>query len=368
MSSMAQPAWQKVSNRMTILRLSLGLLLILSLNLPGATAQKPYGDAVVAKADQILKEIELRRSGKVIQMTGNATITRALSSLTKEKRELRKLRDEWQQVVDQLTFVRNEIERLNVQYGELNLQLARVVNNTTANNQLVALINATSAKMKTLAAQRERLKGTIAEKRGDVNTAEVNYTETVLAIRDDFSSTREQLVASLEDDEVQIALQVMHRNFETPQVVTADLILASLDKRIGKIESEIFQEAVPLQARGGSLFADVVVGNKKTKMVVDSGATMISLPMRVAGELGVKIPADARELQLVLADGRSIPAHAVTLPRVRVGRFEVENVDAAVLAAVADDAEPLLGMSFLGNFKFELDAGEKTLKLLSVED
>lgn len=333
-----------------------------------ATAQKPYSDQVVAKAERILQETDLRRTGKVIQMTGNSDISRALSGLSKEKRELRKLRDEWQQMVDQLAVIRKEIERLNVQYGELNLQLARIVNNPTANNQLVGLINATSAKMKTLASQRERLKATISDKRGDVNAVEVKYADTVLAIREDFSDTRERLVQSLQDDQVQIALKVMHRNFETPENVTADMILLSLDKRIERIEGEIFRDSIPLESLGGSLFVDVVIGSKTTRMVVDSGATMIAMPIGLASKLGIEVPLDARELKMVLADGRSISARAVTLPRVRVGRFEVENVEAAILDSVANDAEPLLGMSFLGNFKFELDAGEKELKLLSVEE
>jgi len=115
-----------------------------------------------------------------------------------------------------------------------------------------------------------------------------------------------------------------------------------------------------------SMYVDVVVGRKSTRMVVDSGATMICLPQKTAAELEVVVPSDARELQLVLADGRSISARGVTLPRVRVGEFEAENVDAAVLDASATDAEPLLGMSFLGNFKFELDPAEKSLKLLRV--
>ncbi len=333
-----------------------------------ATAQQPYSDEVVAKADAILQDIGLRRSGKVLQMTGNAEIARALNGLTKEKREWRRLRDEWQQVVDQLAAVRTELERLNLQYGDLNLQLARGTPNTTANNQLVALINATSAKMKALVTQREQLKQTASEKRAIVNDAELKYADTVLAIRQEYSATREQLEAALKNDQVQIALQVMHRNFETPQSVTADSILSSLDKRIERVEGEVFRETIPLEARGGSLYVDVVVGTKSTRMVVDSGATMISLPMRVAGELGIDVPLEARELKMVLADGRTIGARAVTLPRVRVGRFEIENVDAAVLDAVANDAEPLLGMSFLGNFKFELDAGDKSLKLLTVEE
>ena len=102
-------------------------------------------------------------------------------------------------------------------------------------------------------------------------------------------------------------------------------------------------------------------------MVVDSGAAMVALPSATATELGIKVPLDARVIKLMLADGRTISAHGVTLPRVRIGEFEAENVEAAVLDDVSIQAEPLLGMSFLGNFKFEVDSAGKTLKLLRVK-
>lgn len=68
----------------------------------------------------------------------------------------------------------------------------------------------------------------------------------------------------------------------------------------------------------------------------------------------------------LFADGREIPGRAVTLAQVSVGQFEAEKVEPAVLDAVAINAEPLLGISFLGNFKFEIDTADKSLKLLRV--
>jgi len=205
MNRIASPRLRKDSLRPATTATVAVLAFSLSLHAGLATAQKPYSEAVVTKAEGILQDVDLRRSGKVIQMTGNADISRALTGLTKNKRELRKLKQDWQQVVDQLNAVRSELQRLNNQYGELNLQLARVANNPTANNQLVGLINATTAKMKTMVTQRERLKEIMAEKRSVLNDAEVEYADTVLAIREDFSATREKLAASLKDDQVQIA-------------------------------------------------------------------------------------------------------------------------------------------------------------------
>jgi len=54
------------------------------------------------------------------------------------------------------------------------------------------------------------------------------------------------------------------------------------------------------------------------------------------------------------------------LTSVRVGKFTVENVECAVLGPAATMAEPLLGMSFLENFKFEIDAAAKKLNMVKV--
>ena len=67
-----------------------------------------------------------------------------------------------------------------------------------------------------------------------------------------------------------------------------------------------------------------------------------------------------------LADGREIEGRLMKLTSVRVGKFTVENVECAVLAPEATMAEPLLGMSFLENFKFEIDAAAKKLNMIKV--
>jgi clan AA aspartic protease (TIGR02281 family) len=327
-----------------------------------------YSPEVVAQAEEILKDVKLRRSGKTIQSSGTSDVSRGITGLAREKRKLRLVRQEWQEVVDRLDAIRRELERLNVQVGELNLQMARVApGDKLGNNRVAGLINATNAQTKATMTQREKTKQLLASKREPLDDAESEYAETVLAIRGDFKAVRDKLAKALADDKVKIAVRVMHANFDTPEKPNADKILAALDKRIQRIEREIFSGSIRLEAERGSLFVDVVVGKKTVRMVVDSGASLVTLPIRTATELGVTVPVDARQLKMVLADGRAIPARAVTLPRVRVGEFEAVNVEAAVLDASASNAEPLLGMSFLRNFKAELDPAGKTLKLLRVD-
>lgn len=329
---------------------------------------KKYSDDVVTKADAILDGVGLRRSGKTIASTQTADLSRALTSLTKDRRELKLVHQAWKQVHDSIDSIRDELEQRNIQDGQLSLRLAAVAGDVTANNQTVGLINANRAAMRALVSQRDKLKDELSEKRAALNKAESDYAAKVLAIRRDYRTLQATAQAALETEPVKIALRVMAANFETPLELGAETILASLDKRIKKIEQEIFSESIPLEVvGGGSLYVSVAVGNKTTRMVVDSGATLVSLPASTAKELGIVVPVDAPEMSLVMADGRTIPARAVRLDRVRVGEFEATGVTAAVLDESAAGAEPLLGMSYLGNFKFEIDTSQKTLKMLRVD-
>jgi aspartyl protease family protein len=129
----------------------------------------------------------------------------------------------------------------------------------------------------------------------------------------------------------------------------------------------VFAESIPLRSEGGTMYASVVIDGKHThEMVVDSGASIISLPAKLAGQCGIHVTSADPTIVLELADGRRIPGKLVKIKSVRVGRFTVENVECAVLGAEASNAEPLLGMSFLENFKFEIDAQGKTMTLVEV--
>ncbi|MGB1814195.1 MAG: retropepsin-like aspartic protease family protein [Rubripirellula sp.] len=326
-----------------------------------------YSPEVVAKAEKILEEHSLRRGGKQIQATGTTVVTRGISALSREKRELRLMQKDWDASGLRLKVLRQQLQQLKQQRAELSLQLARVAGDTTANNRIVGLLNVNNNQMEQVVAEREKTKEQMTAKRAVLSEAESKYAEKILAIRKQFTLLESAVQEALVDDQVAIALRVMHANFETPATLTADQILAALDKRVERVEQEVFSENIPLQVENRSMYVNVVVGNKTTRMVVDSGASLICLPARIATELGIAIPANAPKMELVVANGDRIGARGVILPRVRIGEFEVENVDAAVLDVAADAAEPLLGMSFLDHFKFEINAADRTLKMLRVK-
>ena len=113
---------------------------------------------------------------------------------------------------------------------------------------------------------------------------------------------------------------------------------------------------------------EVTFNGKHTKeLAIDSGSSVISLPFKMASEMGLEPPGSAETVVLVLADGREVEAKRITIPTLRVGKFTVENVDAAVMPAELVRAAPILGMSFLRNFKFDINSETGKLTLTRVE-
>ena len=328
---------------------------------------KEYSPRVVEKAEAILEENGLKRSGKRIQSTNSTDLFRAITKLSKQKRELKMVRKEWE-AADQLIHQnRRQIREMTILDGNLNLEMVRVAGRDVgSSNRLVGLINANRAKLKLVREQGDQRKKHADGKRSELSDAEAHYAEKVIELRSLFQKNLDEVGQTLTKSDVQTAIGVMARNFEVPKEQTAYQVLLTLDKKIKKIEEAIFREAIPMRVEQGSLYVEVVIGNKVVPMVVDSGATLISLPAKTAADLGILVPSDAPRIRLVMANGDSIGGRRVTLKRVRVGNFEATDVEAAVLERSAINAEPLLGMSYLSNFKFEIDASARQLKMLRI--
>lgn len=102
-------------------------------------------------------------------------------------------------------------------------------------------------------------------------------------------------------------------------------------------------------------------------MIVDSAASSISVSHDFAKKLGIEIKDSDEDAIVTLADGSQIPAKIVYLDSVRVGKFTAENVECCVMHPRAVNAPALLGMSFLDQFKFEIDSEKMELKMLKVD-
>jgi len=102
-------------------------------------------------------------------------------------------------------------------------------------------------------------------------------------------------------------------------------------------------------------------------MVLDSGASLVSLPHEIAEGLGLIPSNDTPVIQLQLADGKIVEAWLMEIKTMQLGPFKVEKVECAVLPKELVAAEPLLGATFLKHFVYKLDLQNKKIDMSRVK-
>jgi aspartyl protease family protein len=260
-----------------------------------------------------------------------------------------------------------EFRVADAQNAQWNLQLAQPGIDVRTNNRIVGLINANQTRLRQLNDLQDSLRMTIQQRRKELADAEASYAEVVLAARQDLKRLRETLQPLIDHPQLAIALKVHATNHQTPPTVDLESLLGTVDRKLSQIEAEIFRETIPLEVSSvGALSVNVGINDQNIPMLLDGGAALTVLPADLARRLGVTVPADASPVRLVLADGKTLMARSAVIPTVRVGGFQAEKVAAAVLDPGSAITHPLLGMSFLGKFKFEIDSAAKELRLLRV--
>ncbi len=116
---------------------------------------------------------------------------------------------------------------------------------------------------------------------------------------------------------------------------------------------------VILSADGrGQFLAEASVNGSAMRFMVDTGATMVSIPGNDARRLGIDF-AKGQKGVAQTANGPA-PAYRIKLDSVKVGEIELLNVDAIVLDG-GGLTQPLLGMSFLNRVEMRRDGDRMTL-------
>lgn len=140
--------------------------------------------------------------------------------------------------------------------------------------------------------------------------------------------------------------------------------LERLAQEVAKLSGELTRAVVPTRKRAGGLQVTTVLNGKvQGRLLLDTGASFVSISADLAARLGVntnELPVKA----MTVADGRQVDGRALTLKSVRVGDACARNVPAVVLPGRSDAAfDGLLGMSFLRNFAINIDGATGNLIL-----
>lgn len=107
--------------------------------------------------------------------------------------------------------------------------------------------------------------------------------------------------------------------------------------------------------------ADINSGSH-VNLLIDSGAAITILTEKTARSLGLPKPSGLPKMRVITAGGKSW-IRLVTLKSVNVGGAIVEDVEAGITDQIGGEIDGLLGMSFLGDFVYQIDSGKKKLEL-----
>ena len=111
------------------------------------------------------------------------------------------------------------------------------------------------------------------------------------------------------------------------------------------------------QDASGHFITDAMVNGVHTRLLVDTGATVVAIPMSEASRLRIDYRKGTPGYSIT-ADGRRVATWRVVLDSVQVGDVTMLNVE----GAVADgNGIPLLGMSFLNRTEMLREGSSLTL-------
>jgi aspartyl protease family protein len=108
----------------------------------------------------------------------------------------------------------------------------------------------------------------------------------------------------------------------------------------------------------GHFYIDGAVNHVPVRFLVDTGATMVSLPQRDADRLGIDYRAGRRGASQT-ANGLAT-VYLVKLDSIRIGEIELHGIDALVHEGPGLE-QALLGMSFLNRVNMQREGATMTL-------
>jgi len=312
-------------------------------------------------------KLELKVSGSNAVLVAERDLSKAITEAASLKRRAKQAAKPVQAIQQEISNLEHRMLQAEQQLVVLNAQLANVQDVAT-NNRLVGAIDTIEGQLRLAHKNIEGLKEAENRARTELNNSREAYVEHILGMRKMADQMKEVYESGTKTPEIERQLKALIAESGKQLKFEPSSAFESSYRKLDEFEKAIHTEKVSLRRDGNTFYASVVINGKHTaEMIVDSGASLISLPWELAVTMGLEPKAGDKQILLSMADGRTIPGHLKTIDSVRVGTFTVEKVECAVLGREAVNAEPLLGMTFLGEFQFQLDAAESTLGMTEIE-
>ena len=327
----------------------------------------PSTDEPAQSQNDAAISLELKVSGSNVIFAAERDLSKGLTDATSLKKKAKLAIKPLRELQQEITNLEGRMLQAEQQMVGLNAQLANV-NDVASNNRLVGAINTLEGQISLAEKGLENLKAKELAARGNLNNAREEFVQKVL----DLGSLSEQITkayeSSADSPEIQASLKKLREDTGKELSLQPSSSVQSLQRKLSELQASVQTEKITLRRDENTFYASVVINGQHTaEMVVDTGASLMTLPYELALSMGLQPKAGDKQILLTIADGSTITGHLKTIESVRVGTFVVENVECAILGPEAIEARPLLGMTYLGVFQFHLDAADGTLGLTQIE-
>lgn len=338
----------------------LALLLILcSAVLPALTAQ--------AEAAKALEDAGLSRTGLEYVIAEETEIIRARTEIKNAQRALKDAEDDFRDAERKIAKAQSYIAHLQKEIDELESRRLRA----DTQNKHARLVEAIREKMREIEKAQEGRKEFEQKQQVKLDDAKAVYIATMVTWVEKAAAVNDKYAELAKDEAVTGAITEISEQDKRKYKLGPSRRFQSINKELAKAAGEYQRGAVDLRKEGNVLMIDVRINGKPIRsMILDTGASSVSLPHSFAKDLGIEVTETDPTIQLQMADGKIVEAKQVTLESVQVGEFIINDVEAFVLPENLHAAPPLLGNTFLGNFTFEVDPerGKLILSRLTNED
>jgi clan AA aspartic protease (TIGR02281 family) len=326
---------------------------------PAATAAADAAPVVLkGPPEDVLKEHGIKVSGDQASL-----IDEQAAALRASLGDAKKLRLSLTRAYAETAKLERFQKELKTEHGARSAALAEVASsgNVAANNTLVGQLNAIKAKLDQIDDQLESSRNKLAESREA-------YIEHLLKARGIIKDVEKKYEEASADPQVKAALAKLSKDSGNEVALAPLGSFYRAEKDLAKLEEQILSDTIVARVQSGNLLVSTMIdGEHPLEMMVDSGASVVTLPYAAAVAAGLK-PKDTDPVaEFQIANGSIIKGQMITIPSLRVGKFTVENVEAAVLGPEAVNAMPLLGMSFLEKFEVKIDSERGNLVLSRIE-
>jgi clan AA aspartic protease (TIGR02281 family) len=118
---------------------------------------------------------------------------------------------------------------------------------------------------------------------------------------------------------------------------------------------------LPYDPATNAIFTQVTIGGQVLEVIIDTGASLTTIPAEFAERLGLVKP-DSEVIRVNTANGE-IRGRRVRLPNLTVGSIRMRGVDAVVINIPGLEGRGLLGLNVLQLLNMQIDSENKVLIL-----